>query len=77
MQENKHRNYEYIPETSKQDQTATELLNQIRWFMRHAKLKPEDWKLLTKMMKNLQQIQSTKVLRSMQRKFTQIQQQYN
>ena len=76
MQENKHRNYEYIPETSKQDQTATELLNHIRWFMRHAKLKPEDWRLLTKMMRNLQQIQSTKVLRSMQRKFTQIQQQY-
>ena len=78
MKDNRHRNYDYIPEVSKQTITATDLLNEIRWFIKNIKTNHEDWIVLWKLIKNLEQNtkQSNKVLRSMTKRFTNIQQKY-
>ena len=77
MKDNRHRNYDYIPEVSKQKQTAEDLLNEIKWFIRHTNLTRADSALLNKLIANLElNKHSNKVVRSMIKRFTLIQQQY-
>ena len=77
MKDNRHRNYDYTPEISKQKQTAEDLLNEIKWFIKHTNLTRADLALLNKLIANLElNKHSNKVLRSMTKRFTLIQQQY-
>ena len=77
MQDTKHRNYDYFPPVSKKEQVASDLLNEIMFFIKNTELKPEDWHLLNRLIRNLEKENpSNKVLRGIESKFIKIQQQY-
>ena len=76
MQDNKHRNYDYVPTVSKQVQMALDLENEIRWLLKHAKLKQEDSFMLGRMLKKLEVNHNKTQLRSMSKKFKVIQDRY-
>lgn len=77
MQDTKHRNYEYVPSLSKQEQTASDLLEAMMFFIKNTQIKREDWILLNRLLRNLEQEKhSAKVLRGIKNRFEKIQNQY-
>ncbi|MBQ3784853.1 MAG: hypothetical protein II843_00465 [Alphaproteobacteria bacterium] len=77
MQDTKHRNYEYVPSLSKQEQTASDLLEAMMFFIKNTQIKREDWILLNRLLRNLERKKhSAKVLRGIKNRFEKIQNQY-
>lgn len=77
MQDSKHRNYDYVPTVSRQEQSVTDLLNEIKVFIRNTKLDYADLVFLNKLMKNIERKKvPNKILRSLEAKFTKIRNQY-
>ena len=77
MQDFLHRSYNRLPEASKKEQIATDLLIEVRSFIKHTKLKSADFVLLNRLIDIIEQgNQPNKVLRSMQNRFIKIQQEY-
>jgi len=76
MKDHRHRNYELIIEVSKKTQNASDLFDEIKYFIQSTKLNHNDWIVLTVLLKNLEkQINpSNKVLRSIRNKFETIKQ---
>ena len=77
MQDTKHRNYDYVPPVSKKEQLASELLNEIMVFIKNTELRPEDWHLLNRLIRNLEKEKhSNKALRGIENKFAKVQRKY-
>ena len=80
MNEERKNRYNYFnPSVSEQKETAEYLLAQIDSFMHKQQLKPGDWILLDKLIRQLNGAKSNlprKVLRSIQTKFDAIQSRY-
>ena len=80
MNEQRKNKYVYLnPSVSEQKETAEDLLTQINLFIHKHQLKPGDWTLLFKLIKQLNGGKSNlprKVLRSIQTKFDSIQSRY-
>ena len=80
MNEQRKNKYNYFnPSVSEQKATAEDLLSQLNLFVRNRQLKPGDWILLNKLIKQLNGAKANlprKVLRSIQIKFDAIQSRY-
>lgn len=80
MNEQKKMYDDYMhPNVSEQKQGVSDLAAQINYFMNHNTLKPGDWVLLDKLLKQLNKQKlnvSRKVLRSIQTKFETLQKKY-
>lgn len=77
MQDRKHKNYEYVPSLSKQEQATSDLLESMMFFIKNTQIKREDWILLNRLLRNLEQKKhSAKVLRGIKNRFKKIQNQY-
>ena len=81
MNEQKRLSHEYFyPSQTKQQMAAEELLNAIKMFISQNKLNPSDFHILTKLVRQLNtQVKTSvpnKILRSMQKRFEIIQEQY-
>ena len=80
MNEQKKSYNDYMnPNVSEQKQNAADLAAQISYFIHHNTIKPDEWILLDKMLKQLNKQKfnlSRKVLRSMQTKFENIKENY-
>lgn len=77
MQDSKHRNYDYIGVVSEKTENADNLMEEIRWFLKTNKLKHDDFILVNKLLRSLdQKNQSHKVLRGIEKRFISIKKQY-
>ena len=80
MNEERKNRYNYFnPSVSEQKETTEDLLAQIKLFIQKHQLKPGDWILLDKLIRQLNGAKSNlprKVLRSIQTKFDAIQSRY-
>lgn len=77
MQDRKHKNYEYVPSLSKQEQATSDLLESMMFFIKNTQIKHEDGILLNRLLRNLEQKKhSAKVLRGIKNRFKKIQNQY-
>lgn len=77
MKDHKHRNYDYIETVPQKTEIADNLMEEIRYFLKTTRLTHDDFILLNKLLRSLdQKNQSNKVLRGLERKFEAIKQQY-
>ena len=77
MKDTRHRNYDYVPPVTKKEQTVSDLLAEIMFFIQNTELKREDWFLLNRMIRNLEKGKhANKVLRGIENKFAKIKEQY-
>ena len=77
MKDHRHRNYDYVETVPQKTETTDNLIEEIRYFLKTTKLTHDDFILLSKLLRSLnQKNQSNKVLRGLERKFETIKQQY-
>jgi len=77
MKDHRHRNYDYVETVPQKTENTDNLIEEIRLFLKNTKLTYDDFILLNRILRSLdQKNQSNKVLRGLERKFETIKQQY-